>query len=312
LIFTEGPPAGHYYLPQVYHVNNIISHRWNEAINQYEFEVTWQRCNPTDTTWETANSFNPSTSARRCLIQYLNTNLPEADANKIRILSAGTRKRTLIRNEEEEDPLQDFTPEEDVICTKRKEVPTAGLESSLLEPEEMSEGEFEKMTEDDLEAQYFTGVPDRTTWRKIRKLCSPVKTVRGWWDGQKEKVDAKDRELPWERYCQPRSEEFDSLTKDICIKTFGQGKLYANDPQLPLDSLFKNPLWHPGKSSQTTNRCVIDAINLYFGGAVYDTCEKFFAYYAFTKKMKTHHVPEDILLKGISFTNLHNVVVLKD
>ena len=28
--------------------------------------------------------------------------------------------------------------------------------------------------------------------------------------------------------------------------------------------------------------------------------------------MKTHHVPEDILLKGISFTNLHNVVVLKD
>ena len=160
-------------------------------------------------------------------------NLPEADANKIRTLSAGIRRRPLIRNEEEEDPPQDFMPEEGEICTKIKEVPTAGLESSLLEPEEMSEGEFEKMTEDDLEEQYFTGVPDRTTWKKIRKLCSPVKTVKGWWDGQKEKVDAKDGELPWEMYCQPRSEEFDSLTKDICIKTFGQGKLYANDPNYP-------------------------------------------------------------------------------
>jgi hypothetical protein len=56
---------------------------------------------------------------------------------------------------------------------------------------------------------------------------------------------------------------------------------------------------------------VIDAINLYFGGALFDTCEKFFAYYAFTEKMKTHHVPEDILLKGISFTNLHNIAVVK-
>ena len=28
--------------------------------------------------------------------------------------------------------------------------------------------------------------------------------------------------------------------------------------------------------------------------------------------MKTHHAPEDILAKGISFINLHNIVVLKD
>jgi hypothetical protein len=30
------------------------------------------------------------------------------------------------------------------------------------------------------------------------------------------------------------------------------------------------------------------------------------------KKMKTHHAPEDIMLKGVSFINLHNIVVLKD
>ena len=71
------------------------------------------------------------------MIQYLNANLPEADANKIKILSTGTRRRPLIRNEEEEDQLQDFMPEGDEICTKRKEVPTAGLENSLFEPEEM-------------------------------------------------------------------------------------------------------------------------------------------------------------------------------
>ena len=41
MIFIEGPPAGHCYLRQVYHVNNIVGHRWNEAIQQYEFEVTW-------------------------------------------------------------------------------------------------------------------------------------------------------------------------------------------------------------------------------------------------------------------------------
>jgi hypothetical protein len=73
------------------------------------------------------------------------------------------------------------------------------------------------MTADALKEQYFSGTPDNLTWRKIQKICSPVKTVKGWWDGQQEKLDANDEELPWKRYCQPSSEDFDSLTKEICV-----------------------------------------------------------------------------------------------
>jgi hypothetical protein len=48
---------------------------------------------------------------------------------------------------------------------------------------------------------------------------------------------------------------------------------------------------------------------MYFGGPVYDTFEKFIEYYAFTKKMKTSFVPEDIEMKGINFMNMHNIVI---
>ena len=109
--FAEGPPAGHHYLRQVYHVNDIIDHRWNQESKEYEFEVTWQRCKANDTTWETANSFNMSSSARRCLIQYMNAKLPEDDAQKIRILSAGSRKRKILTNEAKGSLPQDSMPE---------------------------------------------------------------------------------------------------------------------------------------------------------------------------------------------------------
>ena len=60
---------------------------------------------------------------------------------------------------------------------------------------------------------------------------------------------------------------------------------------------------------QTGERCVIDAINMYFGGPLYDTSEKFIEYYAFTKKMKTSFVPEDVELKGVNLINMHNIVI---
>ena len=118
-------------------MNDIIDHRWNEEIKEYEFEVTWQRCRATDTTWETANSFNISSSARRCLIQYMNANLPEADAQKIRVLSAGSRKRNIIPYEDEEILPQVSMPDQGEICTKNKETLSLGLEYSSLEPDEL-------------------------------------------------------------------------------------------------------------------------------------------------------------------------------
>lgn len=56
---------------------------------------------------------------------------------------------------------------------------------------------------------------------------------------------------------------------------------------------------------------MIDAINMYFGGPIYDTWDKFEEYYAYTKKMGRDWVPEDIALRGVGFVNLHNLVVLK-
>ena len=60
---------------------------------------------------------------------------------------------------------------------------------------------------------------------------------------------------------------------------------------------------------QTSERCVPDATNMYFEGPVYDEAEKFIEYYAFTKKMKTKFVPEDMELRGVNFMNMHNIVV---
>lgn len=48
---------------------------------------------------------------------------------------------------------------------------------------------------------------------------------------------------------------------------------------------------------------------MYFGGPLYDTSEKFIEYYAFTKKMKTSFVPEDVELKGVNLINMHNIVI---
>ena len=57
---------------------------------------------------------------------------------------------------------------------------------------------------------------------------------------------------------------------------------------------------------------MIDAINMYFGGPIFDTFEKFSEYYTFTKKMKHEFVPENIALNGVGLANLHNLVVLRD
>lgn len=48
---------------------------------------------------------------------------------------------------------------------------------------------------------------------------------------------------------------------------------------------------------------------MYFGGPIYDTWEKFAAYYAGVKKYKKDYAPEDVMLNGIALTNLPHVVI---
>ena len=71
-------------------------------------------------------------------------------------------------------------------------------------------------------------------------------------------------------------------------------------------------MWHPGPQDQKINRCVPDAINMYFGGPIYDTMDKFFEYYTYNMRMKKDWVPEDIALRGVSLVNLHNLVVVRE
>ena len=60
---------------------------------------------------------------------------------------------------------------------------------------------------------------------------------------------------------------------------------------------------------QDVNRCVIDAINMYVGGPLYDTYEKFYEYYSYVKKMKKRQAPEDVAMNGVGIVNLHNLIV---
>jgi hypothetical protein len=48
---------------------------------------------------------------------------------------------------------------------------------------------------------------------------------------------------------------------------------------------------------------------LYFGGALFDTYEKFNQYYSWAKMMKHSFVPEDIAMRGVALQNLHCVAV---
>ena len=91
------------------------------------------------------------------------------------------------------------------------------------------------MTASAMKEQYFTEIPDNQTWKKIQKVCSPVKTARGWWQFVQEIRNGDKGDIPWKRWCQPESKEFDVLTREQCIDNFGQGKLYTNEPQLSLD-----------------------------------------------------------------------------
>ena len=77
-------------------------------------------------------------------------------------------------------------------------------------------------------------------------------------------------ESPYHRYWHQTPEEYRGEKFGESIKALGDGDLYENVKQLLLDELFIEPLWHPGPQDQTVNRCVMDAINIYFGGPLWD------------------------------------------
>ena len=84
----------------------------------------------------------------------------------------------------------------------------------------------------------------------------------------------------------------------------GEGKLYSNEWPLKGEDLLKNPLWHPGKVHDKYFYCLIHGLNLYGGGALFDTAEKFSKLYAKRTNAAPNFALQDIKLRGVSIRNL--------
>jgi hypothetical protein len=68
--------------------------------------------------------------------------------------------------------------------------------------------------------------------------------------------------------------------------------------------MFKNSLWHPGLIEDNNHYCLIHGLNLYVGGALFDTAEKFCELYAERVKKAKNYVYHDVAIRGVSFLNL--------
>ena len=91
----------------------------------------------------------------------------------------------------------------------------------------------------------------------------------------------------------------------------GEGKLYEAETLLKEEDIFKNPLWHPGKITEKYFYCFIHGLNLFVGGALFDTAEKFSELYAERTKKAKNFALHDLKLKGVSFLNLQWVLYNK-
>ena len=84
----------------------------------------------------------------------------------------------------------------------------------------------------------------------------------------------------------------------------GAGQLYEGETPLKEEDLFKDPLWHPGKVSDKYFYCFIHGLNLFVGGALFDTAEKFSELYAERNKKAKNYALQDLKLRGVNFLNM--------
>lgn len=72
--------------------------------------------------------------------------------------------------------------------------------------------------------------------------------------------------------------------------------------------LFTEQLWHPGKTVQKYNDCVIHAFNMMVGGPLFTHREMWTRHYANRRKKSTNGCSEDIRLWGVSLQNLRWII----
>ncbi|KEJ83033.1 hypothetical protein OXYTRIMIC_251 [Oxytricha trifallax] len=72
--------------------------------------------------------------------------------------------------------------------------------------------------------------------------------------------------------------------------------------------LFPKAKWHPGRTDQNKFACVVHAINMFVGGPLFDSVEKFVALYQSRAHMVRTRQPEHLVEHGISLKNFHHIL----
>ena len=77
---------------------------------------------------------------------------------------------------------------------------------------------------------------------------------------------------------------------------------------MPVEKMFEDQLWHPGYQEQSNMSCVIHAINLFCGGALYTTREMLIKIYCSRRKKQYERIAEESRLHGLNLVNLRRII----
>jgi hypothetical protein len=108
------------------------------------------------------------------------------------------------------------------------------------------------------------------------------------------------------------ADEIDKMDQDedALLGEIGGGELYPDLEPMDLNDVMVDDSWHPGKRDQRDKLCLAGAINLFVGGPLFDTREKFADFYSKRKHQYKAALWEHILLKGCSIKNFRYLIYL--
>lgn len=85
-------------------------------------------------------------------------------------------------------------------------------------------------------------------------------------------------------------------------------KLHSDMAQFLPQQIFTESLWHPGYQDQSKYACLVHALNMFVGGPLFDTPEKFLSLYQSRSHMIRVRSPEFRWENGLSLKNLKKIL----
>lgn len=148
----------------------------------------------------------------------------------------------------------------------------------------------------------------------LTKLLEYGETAEDYSEWDKERMDMEYRdegEPDWSTMVCESFEEFEAERYEEIVEALGNIKLYDNQPKFQHSDIFKDQFWHPGFQDQSKHACLIHSINLYVGGPLFDSAQKFLTLYQSRCHMKKQRSPEFPWERGLSFKNLRKIIYLE-